>query len=54
MEGFVALVADRQPPVARQPGECPLDHPAMPPQPLLTGGFITLARGVRARRHEST
>jgi len=35
MEGLVARVADRQPPVARQPGACPLDHPAMPPQPLL-------------------
>lgn len=28
-----AFIAHREPTVARQPGERPLDHPAMPPQP---------------------
>lgn len=35
MERLQSLVADRQPPVAGQPGACPLDHPAVPHQPLL-------------------
>jgi len=34
MERFVALVPDRQPTIARQPGQCPLHDPALPSQPL--------------------
>lgn len=58
MERFIALVTDRQPPVAGQPGQCPLHDPAMPPQPLRVFhapprdpiGDPALAQGGAARR----
>ncbi len=34
MDVSPTFVADLEPPEAVEPGECPLDHPAIPPQPF--------------------
>src|SRR5688572_11067416 len=42
MDILAPFIPDRQPPIAVEPGQGALDHPAIPAQPL--AGFPSLAR----------